>query len=276
MKPQISGIVLVKNEEKALPRALASLLWCDEILVIDAGSTDASVELVLDPKAPWANKVRLIKNPWPGFSAQRNFALSQTSSSWRFFLDADEACSAELALELRSIAARVSTDDSTSYYHVRRREYFLSREIKHGSWNPSYHPRFLREGSGQYVKVLHEDFEGRGSPGRIEAPIDHWLERTIEDISERVNRYTTLEASRDFEKGTRTNLLQATLVFPAMFLKTYFYFGGFKDGRYGFAISLLEGIARVIRCLKLWQIQEQRKVPGMPLWQLWRGHPREN
>ncbi len=276
MKPQIVGIVLVKNEEKALPRALSSLLWCDEILVIDAESTDGSVALTLDPTSPWANRVRVVRNPWPGFSAQRNFALGQTSATWRFFLDADEACSAELALELRSIAARVSTDESTTHYHVRRREYFLGREIKHGSWNPSYHPRFLREGAGKYTKLLHEGFEGSGRNGRIEAPIDHWIGRTVEDISDRVNRYTTLEAERDFHQGVRTNLLQATLVFPAMFIKTYVYFGGFKDGRYGFAISLLEGIARMIRCLKLWQIQEQKKVPGAPFFQLWRGHPKGN
>ena len=273
---KVEGVIISLNEERGIERALRSLSWCSRILVLDSGSSDRTLEIARLTAKELGLSIEIHSTDWPGFSEQRNRALSLVQADWAFFLDADEECSASLGQKIVEIAdsSQFPGNSTAPYYLVRRREYFIGKEIRHGAWNPSYHPRLIRKGSGKFDKPLHEGFDSdQGMPGRIEAPIEHWIQRSIEDILDRVQKYTSIEAKRDFDSGIRINLIQTVLVFPAMFFKAFIYFGGWKDGRYGFAISVLEGVARVVRCLKLWQIQEQKQVPGAPWYRLWRGHP---
>ncbi len=250
MQP-ITGLLIVKNESAYIANALKSLLWCDEILVIDAFSTDETPDICQDPKQPWASKIRFMQNEWLGFSAQRNFAIAHAKNSWIFFLDGDETCSPALASKIQSLLKDPNL--VPGQYKVRRQEFFLGKPIHHGIWNPSFHIRFFNKEGVKFVGRVHEGVESQYETKSIEEPIIHVEDFRIERFLVKLNHYTTLQAREDFERGTRTNLFKIMMAFPAMFYKNYIYYGAYKDGREGVIISVLEGISRTVRHLKIWQ-----------------------
>jgi len=254
----VSGLLIIKNEETYLERALQSLLWCDEIVVIDAFSTDRSVEICKDATAPWATKIKFIQKEWLGFSAQRNFAMTQAKNNWVFFLDGDEACSPELAKDIQTLFA--DSDKLGDFqFKVRRQEFFLKKPIHYGIWNPSYHVRLFQKQGVEFVGEVHEGVKSKWETKKIDAPIIHVEDLRMERFLTKLNHYTTLQAKADFERGMRTNFFKIFAAFPAMFYKNYIYYQSYRDGRAGFIISILEGISRTVRHLKVWQFQESQK-----------------
>ncbi len=250
----ISALLIVKNEACYIERALLSLLWCDEIVVVDAFSTDETPAICGDPAKPWAKKIRFLQKEWMGFSAQRNFAISQARSPWVFFLDGDEACSPELAERIQSLLK--SPDLTPGQYKVRRQEFFLKKPIHHGIWNPSYHVRLFYRDHLRFTGEVHEGVECADEVRRIDEPIIHVEDLRIERILNKMNHYTTIQAEADYKSGLRTNLLRILLSFPAMFYKNYVYYGAWRDGTEGVMISVLEGVSRTVRHLKIWQLSQ--------------------
>jgi (heptosyl)LPS beta-1,4-glucosyltransferase len=256
----ISAVLIVKNEAVYIERALQSLLWCDEIVVVDAFSDDATPEICQDPSRPWAGKMRFMKKEWLGFPAQRNFAMEHARSRWIFFLDGDEACSPELAEKIRSLLS--SPEPARVQYKIRRQEFFLKKPIHHGIWNPSYHIRLFPKEGVRFVGAVHEGVESPWKTEAIEEPLIHVEDLRIERILVKLNHYTSIQAENDHARGLRTRPLRIFLSFPAMFYKNYIYYGAWKDGVEGFIISVLEGISRTIRHLKIWQIEQIKKRSG--------------
>jgi len=256
MMHPVSALVLTRNEEKNITRCLNSLLWADEILVVDAESTDRTREICLRPSQPWAAKVRLLTRPWTTFREQRNFALDEAKHDWVLVVDADEAVSPELATEIQKILA---AEPPLKAYKVRRQEYFVGIHIRHGMWNPSYQDRFFHRAGVRYINDVHEYPLFPSPPGRIHAPIHHNPDFSVEHYMEKLNRYTTIEARDRFLQGKRTNWFHLIFTFPAMSLKSYFYYGAYKDGLAGIIISLLEGVSRVVRHIKIWQMMQEQK-----------------
>jgi glycosyltransferase involved in cell wall biosynthesis len=251
MKKAISGIVICRNEEKVIARCLSSLLWVDELIVVDAMSSDRTAEICKDPKAPWASKIRFFQRQWDHFNNQRNFALDQCRYDWVFSLDADEVCSKELAERIQSVLRQ---DGPCRYYKVKRNEYFMGRLIRWGIWNPSYQDRFFDRRGIRYVNEIHEYPVYPSTPERIDEPIEHLSDLTMEKFFTKMNHYTSIEAKNRFDQGIRTNLFRVFLSGPAMFLKNYFYYKAYRDGVEGFIISVMEAVSRTVRHLKLWEL----------------------
>ncbi|NDG84485.1 MAG: glycosyltransferase family 2 protein [Proteobacteria bacterium] len=252
----VSALLIVKNEALYIERALQSLLWCDEILVVDAFSTDSTPAICTDPSKPWAGKIRFMQKEWLGFSAQRNFAIEHARHPWVLFLDGDEACSPELVSKLCTLLE--SPGLTPGQYKIRRQEFFLKKPIHHGIWNPSYHIRFFYRDHLRFTGEVHEGVACADEIRTIDEPIIHVEDLRIERILGKLNHYTTLQAEADYARGLRTSRLRILLSFPAMFYKNYVYYGAWKDGVEGFMISVLEGISRTIRHLKIWQITRVR------------------
>ncbi len=250
----ISAIVISRNEEKNIGRCLASLAWADEVVVVDALSEDKTVEIINDKTAPWASKVRLLQKEWPGFREQRNFALQAAKHNWIFSIDSDEVCSPELAKKIQSLA-QMPTDQK--YFKVHRVEYFLGKPIRFGVWNPSYQDRFFFRPGVEYVNEIHEYPKYPGIPDRIHEPIYHYPDFTPEKFLYKMNFYTSIEARDRVRAGQRTHALRILTAGPAMFLKNYFYYRAYRDGYHGFIISILEGISRAVRHIKIWQYQRE-------------------
>ncbi len=251
---KISACLITLNEEKHLARALQSLIWVDEILIVDAHSKDQTRAIALDPKAPWAGKVKWLERAWSGFKAQRNFAMESASNDWILVVDADECVTPELANKIQTLLAQ---DHPHPAWKVRRQEYFLGKKINYGVWNPSYQDRFFNRQGVQYVNDIHEYPVFPVKADRIHEPILHSPDFAPEYFLYKMNKYTSIEAKNRVDAGQRTNWFHMIFAGPAMFLKNYFYYRAWKDGIHGVAISVLEGVSRSVRHIKIWQYQRE-------------------
>ncbi len=173
MTLSISVLIITKNEENQMGRCLESLVWADEIIVIDGLSTDRTVEICQDLSKPWAGKVQVYPRKWTGFKDQRNYALRQAQFDWVLVVDADEACSPELAEKVRSLLKGPKGPDFQAY-QVRRIEYLLGKPISHGMWNPSYQDRFFNKTGVSYINEVHEYPVFNYPAGVIQEPLHHW------------------------------------------------------------------------------------------------------
>lgn len=264
MRLPVTAAIITRNEEGQIARCLRSLAWASEILVVDAESTDRTAEICQDPSAQWAGQVRFLRRAWTGFRDQRMFAMNESRNDWLLVVDADEECSPELAARIRELMSAPGGPPHRAY-KVRRVEYFLGKPIHHGIWNPSYQDRFFHRAGVKYVNDIHE-YPVFPQPARlIHEPLHHWPEFAPERFLEKMNKYTTIEARDRVARGQRTNAFRLLFAFPAMFLKNYFYYGAYKDGAHGLVISLLEGVSRVVRHVKIWQFSrasERARQPG--------------
>lgn len=257
-KAPVTAAIITRNEEKHIARCLSSLTWADEILVVDSNSTDRTAEICLDPAAPWANQIKFLERLWSGFRDQRNYLLKEARNDWMLVVDADEQCSPELERRITGFFDN-GAEPPHRAYKVRRIEYFLGKAIYHGIWNPSYQDRFFHRAGVQYVNEIHEYPVFPKPPLDIHEPLHHSPDFAPERFLEKMNKYTTIEARDRIAQGQRTSWIKLIGAFPAMFYKNYFYYGARKDGMHGFVISLLEGVSRVVRHIKMWQFQQEKK-----------------
>lgn len=247
----VSVLIIARNEADYIERALRSVQFADEIIVIDGGSSDQTREISAELGAT------VIEREWTGFRDQRNFAMKQAKNDWVFFLDADEAVTKELDSWLRNFFQGDFNRTVTNGFKIRRIEYFLDKEIHGACWNPSYQDRLLRKDKAKYVGEIHEYPEVEG--GLIRAPelaaIRHNPNVTVESFLEKMNRYTTVEAWDRYRLGERTNLFHLFITFFSTWFKNFFYYKAYRDGKHGFVISVMEAVSRTVRHIKLWQIQ---------------------
>jgi glycosyltransferase involved in cell wall biosynthesis len=257
-KAPVTAAIITRNEEKHIARCLNSLTWADEIIVIDAESTDRTRVICEDVRAPWASKIRFLTRAWSGFREQRTYAMSESRNDWILVVDADEECSPELAARITGFFSTehgVASEPPHRAYKVHRVEYFLGKPIHYGIWNPSYQDRFFHRAGVKYVNDIHEYPVFPKPPQDIHEPLLHAPDFAPERFLEKMNKYTSIEARDRVKQGQRTSWFKLLFAFPAMFYKNYFYYGARKDGMHGFVISLLEGVSRVVRHIKMWQIQ---------------------
>ncbi len=250
----LSVAIITHNEERTIARALESVAWADEIVLVDSHSSDSTARIAKDPRAPWAAKLKFEDRAWQGFRAQRNFSLARCTHDWVLVLDSDEACSPELAARLQALLAEPG-GPSAKAYKVRRQEYFLGKPIHYGVWNPSYQDRFFFRHGVEYINEVHEYPRFPSAPERLHEPILHDPGFDVERFLSKMNRYTTVEARERFAAGQRTHLVHLAGAFFAMVWKNFVYYRAYRDGMPGFVISLLEGVSRVVRHIKLWQLE---------------------
>ena len=252
----LSVLLIARNEEALIGRAIRSCPFAREVVVIDACSTDATRTVAE------AAGARVIERKWTNFSEQRNFSLSQAKEDWVLVLDADEAATPALAQWLRDFFSAQKQNAAPYGYKIKRIEYFLGKRIYGSCWNPSFQDRFFRRDKAKYIGEIHEYPEVEG--GLVCAPetaaIEHNPNVTVESFLEKMNRYTTLEAFDRYQAGQRTSLPHLGVAFFANWWKNFFYYKGYRDGAHGFVICLMEATSRTVRHLKLWQIQRMTEA----------------
>ncbi|HEY8996333.1 MAG TPA: glycosyltransferase family 2 protein [Edaphobacter sp.] len=257
MKPKLSVAIITLNEEENLPRTLASVQFADEILVIDSGSTDRTLEIAREYGA------RVISEPWKGFAQQKNSAIEKCSGEWILSLDADE----ELTLELQNEIAMLlkGTPDADAYL-LRRRNVFLGRWMRHGGYYPDPKLRLFRRYMANFApparfteRPVHETMAVEGRLETLEYDIIHHAYPTIESYIEHMDRYSTLGAQILLEKNKTGKTLGAflynTLIIPiGTFVWNFFFRGGFRDGREGLLLHLYHSTYTSWKYSKAWQI----------------------
>ncbi len=254
----LTAIVLTRNSEQFIARCLESISFADEILVVDAHSSDKTQAICLSQDQPWSERVNFVQRQWDNFRDQRNFSLDQAKHEWVLVIDSDEKCSDALKDRVQDFFKNGAFPPK-KYYKIRRVEYFLGKEITAGIWSPSYQDRFFKKNGIRYKNEVHEFPVYPEAPSRIEEPFYHWPGFGPQQFLEKMVKYTRVEAQDRFEQGKRTNAFRIFFAFFAMFFKNYFYYKAYRDGFYGFIISVLEGISRAVRHVRIWEIQSREK-----------------
>lgn len=251
---EISAVIITLNEERRLPRALESLSVADEVLVVDCGSADRTVEIAE------ARGARVVSHPWEGYSRQKNFAASQARYPWILSLDADEALSPELAAELRKLQQEGAGD--AAGFRFPRLARFQGRWIRHSGWYPDCKLRLYdRRRGGWGGDYVHERVEVDGPVRTLRGDLYHFTGDSFAQQFQRMDRYTTLAAQESFERGEPWVLPGMLAGPPWKFLETYLLRQGFRDGFSGFLIAAMAGLYVFLKYAKLWQMVHGSQRP---------------
>ncbi len=251
MKEKLSVIIITKNEEKNIVDCLESVKWVDEIVIVDAFSSDSTIEIA----KRYTDKV--FQKEWLGFADQKSYALNLASNDWVLSLDADERVSEKLKIKLLNLLSDKSELNNFSGYKIKRDNYFLGKKINSCGWNKDYQLRLFKKSVAKLTnRLVHEGFEVSGEIGVIEDPILHLSYRSFKEAIEKINHYSTLEA---LEKSTRQKANFFTIIFyPVLYFIQHFIFRyGFIDGIYGFFVSLLHSWTKLLVQLKIWEFQHK-------------------
>jgi glycosyltransferase involved in cell wall biosynthesis len=252
---KISATIITLNEESNIKAACESVAWADEIVVVDSGSTDGTREVAE------AFGARVITNPWPGFGAQKQFAVEQAQHEWIFSLDADERVSDELK---KSLDALRSQTDLADGYQIARRTYYQGRWIRGGGWYPDRQLRLFKKTKGHW-KQRHVHESVTMDPGaRVEHLVGDLLHYTMQNAAHHHRmigeRYAPLAARQMFEEGRRTSVLGVASAGPAAFIRSLILKGGLRDGFAGFTIASFAAHHAFLKHLMLWEKQAKDKT----------------
>ncbi len=243
--PTLSLAVIACDEERDLPRCLASAAFADERVVIDSGSRDRTREVAAVAGA------RVVEQPWLGYGAQRAFALSQVTGDWVLVLDADEVLSPELAAEIPAAIARPDVDG----YRLRFRSELFGRTLRYGGFGGETHLRLFRRGRAHYRDAaIHE---GVAVEGRVETLRGHVLHRPYASLSEylvKLERYSTLAAAQRHAAGRRFSPFAAARM-PWGFLRRYLLQLGLLDGYAGYVSAALGALSDFLKDAKLQDLE---------------------
>jgi glycosyltransferase involved in cell wall biosynthesis len=240
----ISAVLITLDEEERLPAALESVAFCDEVLVVDAGSRDRTRELAE------ARGARVIVNtPWPGWVAQRRLAVEAARHDWVLALDADERVTPALRAEIEALRAGGL---SGAGYRMPRVAFYLGRWVRATDWYPDPQLRlFDRRQAGWQGGLVHESVVARGPVGRLRGDLEHHPYRDVADHLRKIDRYTTLWAEQARQAGRPARLLELVCAPPWAFFRNYVLKGGFLLGREGFTISGLNAYYTFAKLAKL-------------------------
>ena len=243
---RLSVTVITLEEAHRLRRCLESVAWADELVVVDAESHDKTVQVAREFTD------RVMVRPWPGFTAQKNFALEQTTGDFILSLDADEEAAPELRDEIGTILAGAPAHDG---YAVRRRNVFLDRWIRHGGLYPDWQVRLVRRGRGRFVdRAVHESLAVTGTVGRLSSHLVHRSYEGVGDFVERANRYASLAAEQLVRDGRRVRAGELIARPLGRFLSMYVLKRGFLDGRRGLLLATLYAYYVFMRSAKAWEV----------------------
>lgn len=258
---RLSAILITKNEERNIARALKSVSFANEVIVVDAESSDKTAEIARSLNA------KVYIRQWSGYGPQRNFAAAQASGEWLLVVDADEEVTPELAQQISLTLESPKKD----FYWVKILTTFLGRPLNHLS---AYNMRLFRKSAGHWADIkVHEQVQTttgqklkfRDSISeKLENPILHHSHRTIASYLERMHRYTTLDAEQMAKDNHHRSgrAIQPVWWLPyylskRQFIKLYFYKKGFLDGYTGFMWSLLSGYYEYVMAKKYLRIHSK-------------------
>jgi len=241
---RLSVVIITKNEQASIRRCLESVKWADEIIVLDSGSTDDTVSICREYTA------HVHQTDWPGFGPQKNRALEQATGDWVLSLDADEWVTPELRDEILNV---ISRPNGAMAFRVPRLSSFCGRFMRHSGWWPDHVVRLFRRGAARFSDdVVHERvLVDSAQCGTLKSLLVHEAIRDLEQVLDKVNRYSTAGAVALAGRGRRATLSGAIGHGLWAFIRTYFLRAGFLDGREGFMLAVSNAEGAYYRYTKL-------------------------
>ena len=244
-------IIITKNEEKNIARCLESVKWVDEIIVVDSGSTDKTIEIARSYNA------KVIQRHWPGDGPQKHFGITQLTTKWGLVLDADEELTPELT---DSIQSAIHNPQST-FYKMHRRSFFLGKIIKHGDWGKDWIVRLFDCSQHQWTQdIVHAKLNvSKKQALSLNGKLIHHSQDNISLSLQKMNDYSDGTSTILFQKGKQSSLLSANFHKHWTFLRGFIIRLGFLDGSRGYLIAKLSAYGSYFKYVKLWEKQQNEK-----------------
>ncbi len=239
---KISATIITCNEERNLPRAIESLRCCDEILIVDSGSTDRTVELAQKFGA------RVLEANWRGYAGQKNYASDQAAYDWILSIDADEALSEDLEAEIWQLKKNGADCDA---FTVPRLAQYLGRWILYSGWYPDRKIRLFNRTRARWVgDYVHESVISTGRIGQLHGNLLHYTCGSLSEHLKTMDRYTTLAAEEIAARKKSVRFSHLLFDPPWTFFKTYILQRGFLDGLEGLAIAHMAALYTFLKYAK--------------------------
>lgn len=242
----LSAVIITRNEESNIKRCLKSLKIADEIIIIDSGSTDKTIEVAESMGAVVYSK------EWEGYGPAKKEGVSKASGKWIISLDADEELSPKLANEISKI---ITQENKINGYFIKRKTNFLGKWIYHCGWYPDYILRLFKKADGDFNdSFVHEKVVINGQTGRLKNEILHYSYNTVEQYFEKFDNYTSIGAKQAYDNNKKAGWFKIAIKPPVAFIKHYLIKLGFLDGLEGFIISAFSAMAVMVKYTKLRQL----------------------
>ncbi|MGH6639337.1 MAG: glycosyltransferase family 2 protein [Polaromonas sp.] len=243
----LSVTVITQNEAHNIEACLRSVLFADQLVVLDSGSTDATLQIARSMGAEVSTSP-----DWQGFGIQKNRALALADSDWVLSLDADERVTPELQAEIRATLAAPAFD----VYSFPRLSSYCGQYMRHSGWYPDRVTRLFRRDAARFSDdLVHEKIITSGQVGLLRSPLLHESFRSLEAVLDKANRYSSAGAQSLLDKGKTASVGKALGHGLWAFIRTYFLRLGFLDGRMGLVLAISNAEGTYYRYLKLWLLR---------------------
>jgi len=253
-RPRISACIIAFNEADRIGDCLASLSFCDELIVVDSGSTDATAEIAR------AAGARVLQRDFDGFRSQKAFCVAQASHDWVLCLDADERVDATLRESI--LQARDAGFNGVHGYRFARLSDYFGRFLRHGNAYPDRVLRLFdrRHGGWRGTREIHEAASVDGSVGLLRGDLVHFPYRSLQQQLAKTERYARLMAEHEFARGKRATLGKLVLAPAWRFWRGYLLRGGFRDGWHGLIYAYVRANYVRQKTIMLWLLQNGQPV----------------
>ncbi len=249
---KISAIIPTFNEEENIERAIISVNWADEILIVDSFSKDKTLEIARK------HNCRILEHEYVNSASQKNWTIPQAKYEWIFLLDADESCTEGLQAEIKSLLEKGSLH---SAFRIYRQNFFMGRKIRFCGWQKDVVIRLFKRDYCRYQDLnVHAEIVSEGSVGKLNNKINHNTYKSYTHFAQKFERYSTWSANDRLKKTKRITLYHLLMKPGFRFFKQYFIKLGILDGKVGFIICAMAAYSVFLRYLKAWRILENEQL----------------
>lgn len=246
-KLPISAFIVCKNEEKYIEKTLKSLNFVDEIILVDSGSTDRTLEIAQKYQA------KIFHHDWQGYAKQKQYAMSLCNNDWVLNLDGDE----EIPPELLPIIENIIQKNNVDSVRFLRNDIFMGTALSKLSKKPNNH-RLYKKAKSHFddSRLVHESASVDGKEIFIKEAFNHYGYGSIETVTHKHNVYSSLKAKEKYTKHKKFSNLKLLLIFPLVFLKEYFLQRKIFSGRKGFILSIIDAYYAFLKEAKLYELYQ--------------------
>ena len=251
-RASLSAFIICCNEERNIERCLESVKWCDEIVIVDSGSTDRTLEIA----RRYTDKI--FSREWPGFVAQKRFALTQCTSEWVLNIDADEVVSPELRAQIFMVLADASAHGKQiNGYSLSRVVFYMQRWWRRGGWYPEYRLRLCRRSATTWGgEDPHEKASVTGATRKLDGELQHYTYTNLTSQMHSLNKFSETAAQTMFKNGEHYSIFKLLIRPIARFFKFFILKSGFREGFPGFLVACIEAYYVFLKYAKLWELEK--------------------
>jgi hypothetical protein len=250
-KIPLSVAIITKNEAENIRVCLQTISFAGQIIVVDSGSTDATLQIAAEFGC------EIYSEEWLGFGPQKQLAIEKCRLPWILILDADERIPPDTADIIKKIVTDANVKEAG--FSFPRKNYFQGRWIKHAGWWPDRIIRLFRKDKGRMTtSIVHESVEVQGTVGALDAPIEHFTESSLSKIIQKIDKYSALGAEQAFRDGKHSSPFSAFMRAFFTFNQDYFLRLGILDGRQGLTLAVTDAVNKFFKYAKLSELGKNK------------------